>query len=160
MHLVSRMALIALVIGASTAVVGTGRLTWSLVVSGTLLWSVVPLLQLLSGVLLIRRADRQALDGYFSTHRSWSMWLLAGAAAVLVLPDPGGALMFLAATAVVPIILTARALAAFCRDSLGLSRASARRRVGLHQVVTYAVVLAYADFAVALMPRILALVGK
>lgn len=160
MHLLSRMALIALVIGASTAVVGTGRLSPSLVVSGTLLGSVVPVLQVLSGLLLIRRADWRTLDGYFSTHRSWSMWLLTFAVAVLLLPDPGGAVVYLAATAAVPMILTAKALAAFCRDSLGLGRTAARRRVALHQVVTYAAVLAYTDFAVALMPRILAMVGR
>ena len=151
------MALIALVIGSAMAVAATGRLTLSLAASTTLVWSWVPLVQLLTGLLLVRGADigvARALEGYFQTHRPWSLWLLACAVAIALLPNPGGALLLLAATFVVPLVVTVRMLKVFCRRELGLGAAQTRRRVALHQAVTWTVVLVYGGYAIALIPRV------
>ena len=159
MRLVARMALIALVIGTATSTVATGRVSVSLLASTTVCWSLVPVIQLFTGLLLVRGSSlpqARALDLYFGTHRPWSLWLLGFALLILVLPNPGGWVLTLAATAVVPIALTARRLTSLCRLELGFSAASARRRALLHQAVTGACCLAYGEYAGRLLPRFIA----
>jgi hypothetical protein len=63
--------------------------------------------------------------------------------------------IWIAITAAVPLIWTVRLLIGFCREVLHLSTGQARRRVALHQLVTYAILLAYINAAVALWPRVL-----
>ena len=117
------------------------------------------MIQLFTGMLLVRGSSlprAHALDLYFGTHRPWSLWLLAFALLILVLPNPGGWVLTLAATAVVPIALTARRLTSLCRVELGFSAASARRRALLHQAVTLGSCLAYGEYAGRLLPRFIA----
>jgi hypothetical protein len=154
----ARMGLIALVIGTATAVAATGRLTLSLVVSGTLVWSFVPVFQLFTGLLLVTGANigaARALEGYFRTHRAWSLWLLTCAVVTLLPAHSVWLVMVLAGSFLVPLVLTARALLAFCREDLGFSPDVSRRRVTLHQGATYVGVLLYLNFAVGLGPRLL-----
>ena len=157
------MALVALVIGTATSVAATGRITVLLLASGAVCWSVVPLVQLCTGVLLVRGCRvplPQALNRYFQTHRAWSLWLLAVALILLLLPNPGGWIIPLAATFVVPMALTVRRLTALCRLELGFSAAVARRRTLLHQSVTVASLLAYGEYAARLMPRLIDSAGR
>lgn len=155
-HLLARMALTPVVIGTAASVMGTGRVTMSLVASTALCWSFVPVLQLLTGLLLVRGAAAKgsALARYFATDRYWSSWMLALAAVVLLMPNPGGVVLYLLGTAVVPLLLTARALVWLRRDLSGDSRAAARTIVVLHQTITILLILAYAMWAGALWPRI------
>ena len=153
----ARMALIATVVGTATAVAATGRITLSLVLSGALMWSAVPVVQLLTGLLLVRGAPTRtsdALELYLRTHRAWSIWLLLCAAALILVPQPISIGLYAAATFIIPGALTVRMLVAFCRWELGFSRTAAMRRVLLHQVVTSLVLLSYGNYAGALIERI------
>ena len=157
------MALIVLVIATATSVAATGRLTVPLLLSGIVCWSFVPALQLLTGLLFLRgsRVDpAHALAAYFSTHRPWLLWLLIVTGTLLLLPDPGRVLLWAAATAVVPAVLTLRALTRFATDVFGDVPSRARRRVALHQGVTLVLVIFYVDQSVALWPRIAWVLGR
>jgi len=162
-HYFARMALVALVFATTMSVAATGRLTAGLLLSNFVCFSFVPLLQLATGLLMLRgsRLERRAaLDGYFATHRSWSLWILSMAAMVLILPNPGGATYTLALTAVVPASLTIRSLLRFSRNSLGDSSRAAWWRVARHQVATAIILLVYLDLSVALWPRVVAVLGR
>jgi hypothetical protein len=151
------MVLVSLVIGTATAVAATERVTASIVVSGALGWSFVPVLQLLTGLILIhggRGARWRTLERYFELHWPWSLWILAYHAALLLLPTRTLG-TWLALTGVVPMLVTARLLLRFTQEHVTEDRRAAIRRVVLHQAVTYSVFLAYAAVAVALWTRVL-----
>ena len=164
MHYLARMALVTLVLATAMSIAATGRLTVPLLLSGLACFWFVPVLQLLTGLLMLQRRRgvqrRAALDGYFETHRPWSLWILIMAAIVILLPNPGAATYSLALTAVVPAALTVRRLLRFSRETLGDSPPQAWHRVALHQAATFVVVLAYMDLSVALWPRVLAVLGR
>ena len=156
MRVASRMFLIAIVIGTTTAIASTGRLTLSLLVSGTLCWSFVPILQLMTGLILVRgaRVPRgRALELYFDTHRPWSLWLVSAAMLILLLADPGGWLIPILATATAPAMISGRAVFVLLTRSLGFSVSQARHRAALHYAITLAIVLIYAEYASALLRR-------
>jgi hypothetical protein len=159
-RLVGRMAVVALVIGTSVTASATERVTVPLVLAGALGWAFVPVLQLATGLLLVRAApgDRLALlDRYFSTGWPWLLWILAMHATFVGIPATRNLGLSLTATAAVPMLWTVRLLFAFCREDLGLDTAQTRWRVGAHQGTTYLLVLGYVWLAVALWPRIVGL---
>ena len=155
------MGLTALVVGTVSAVLGTGRVTLPLILSTTLMWSWVPVVQLLTGYLFIGRVPRrsEALAQYFETGKYWLVWMLVFAAAVLLAPRPFAILFYVVATSVVPLVLTARALARVRRQRFGERASVAWRRVLVHQAVTHGIVVGYFAWAVALWPRLIALFG-
>ena len=153
-----RPALVALVIGTSTAFSSTGHLTLGLLLSGFICWSFVPLIQMATATAIFRGAPAavpfsRRLDLWFMGHLPSSLWM---AAAALVL---GSAPMFtmperaLLATAVIPIVWTNIIAAAFCRVVLGDSRHAAIARVAIHQTITWIIALLYFGWAVALWSR-------
>jgi hypothetical protein len=153
----SHVALIALVIGTATAVVGAGRLDSALVISTTLVWSFIPLVQLATGVIVVAGrtpSKAAAFERYLATHRAWSLWILAVAAIVLVAPTASLVVSWLVLTAVVPLASTAFALAGLRRTLFGDSPRIAWLRVALHQGLTLAVIAAYVYWAVAAPPRL------
>lgn len=157
------MALIALVIGSSVTVSSTERITLPLVLAGAIGWSLVPCLQLLTGLLLLRGSSHaversRALHRYFDTHWPWSLWILTAAALTLV-PATRTFAVWILLTAGVPLIWTVRLLFRYCREVLHLPAPLALRRVALHQAATCALALAYVNFAVALWPRVLGWLG-
>ncbi|MEO5895708.1 MAG: hypothetical protein ABIS06_08400 [Vicinamibacterales bacterium] len=163
MHYSARMTLVALVFATTMSVAATGRLTGTLLFSNFVCFSFVPLLQLATGLLMLRgsRLERgAALDGYFATHRAWSLWALLMAGIVLILPNPGGATYTLALTAVVPAAMTIRSLLRFSRNCLGDSSRAAWWRVARHQAATVVILLVYLDLSVALWPRVVAVLGR
>lgn len=151
------MTLVALVIGASVTVSATERVTLSLVLGGAIGWSFVPVLQLLTGLLLVRKLDLRLLDRYFATHWPWSIWIIAAHAMFLLSAGSRGWGIWVAVTATVPILWTIWLLFAFCREELGLDVRQRRRRVALHQAATCVLLVAYISVAVALWPRIVGL---
>ena len=162
LRLAARLALVALVIGTSVTTSATERVTLSLALAGAAGWSFVPLLQLMTGFLLIRgaRAPRIGLlDRYFATGWPWTLWILAVHAGFVGFPATRRFGLFLILTAAVPIIWTVRLLWAFCRAELRLDARQSWRRVAGHQVATYVLVVAYVWIAVALWPRIQRLVA-
>ena len=152
------MALTALILGTATAVAATGRVTAALVVSGAVMWSFVPVIQLLTGLVLVRGAaigGRDALSRYFASHAPWSLWILAAAAFAVLVSNPFSWVLLVLPTAAVPMVLTARRLLRLCRTEFGFASALARRRVAVHQASTMAVILAYGEYAGGLLRRAL-----
>lgn len=159
MTIIGYMALTALVIGTAAGVSGTGRVTVPLVLSTTLIWSWVPVVQLLTGMVVVQGrgpARGVALMQYFATGRYWSIWILCIAVILLLLPDPQlwMWLDYLLLTFLVPATLTARSLRRMRRELFGDSPAAARWRVAAHQLITYSIVVLYIAWAVALWPRL------
>ena len=161
LRLVGQMALVALVIGTSVSIAATERVTISQVLTGAAAWAFVPLIQLCTGLWVVRGAGPGrrvwALERYFDTHRPWSLFLLASHAVLLVWTPARSNRVFLLPFAAVPIALTVFALTRVCREVVGMSAASARRAVALHQAMTYAVLIAYLAWASAYLPRIVGL---
>ena len=155
------MALTALVIGTATAVLGTGRVTVPLIAGTTLIWMWIPLVQLATGLFFVRGArvpTSDALARYFETGRYWSCWLLLFTAVLLFGPRPFATLDWAAATAIIPVVLTTRALTRTGCEVFGASDRDARRRALVHQGITHAILVVYFGWAVALWPRLAALV--
>lgn len=140
----------------------TERVTASLVLSGAIGWSFVPVLQLLTGLLLVRRPKRDRLEllaRYFGTHWPWSLWILAAQATLLLVPITRHFGQWITITATVPMLWTVFLLLRFCREELQLERRECWWRVAIHQSTTYAIALAYVSVAVSLRPRVVGLFG-
>ena len=161
MSLIGRMSLVALVIGTGVTASATERVTVSLVLAGAFGWSFVPILQLMTGLLLVggSRDRLRLLDRYFATGWPWLLWILSAHAAFVAIPVTRKYGLWITVTTCVPMLWTVRLLFAFCREELGLDTTQARRRIGAHQCVTYGLVVAYVWVAVALWPRIVRLFG-
>lgn len=157
MTVIRRMALTALVIGTAMAAVGTGRVTLPLILSTTVLWSFVPVLQLLTGLILVHGrgpSRREALAAYFATGHYWAIWILGMSALLLLVPSAFGIWPRLALSFVVPSVLTARALARLRWRLFGDTHAAAWRRVMFHQAITHLMIWVYFSWAVALWTRL------
>ena len=129
-----------------------------LVVSTTISWSVLVIAQMMIAfVVFAAPAMRtvgipRAIDLFFASHVPWSLWILAVAAWA---PVPGvRAFTPVLVTALAPMVLTPRMIAAFCREVLGMERRKAIIRTTMHQVVTWGVFVAVYGWSVALWPRI------
>jgi hypothetical protein len=149
-------ALIAALLGVTTAIAAAQRLTASLFLSATLSWSFVPVLQLITGALLIRSAQNRrvtfprALVLFFAGHGPWSVWLVLFAASQSLSPN----LTLTIAGALVALGWTAVIVNAFAREVLGLSRRAAMARTIAHQLTTVALILIYIELATAIAVRI------
>jgi hypothetical protein len=155
--ILGRMLLVAAVVGVSVTVTATEHVDVWLVISGTAGWSFVPVLQLGTGLVLIRGARlplTSALDRYFATGWPWSLWILTAHTALLLIPWLRGYSFGLLATVAIPIWLTFRLLVDVCQRDLGMPRRAAMRRVTEHQALTYTLIVLYVQISVALWPRI------
>src|SRR5687767_14667676 len=90
-----RAALPAGIAGIATAIAATGRITWSLALSGGICWSFVSLVQLATAVAVVApgvaRAELgRAIELFFLGHAAWSLWLIAVAALLPAAPVIGG----------------------------------------------------------------------
>jgi hypothetical protein len=154
-----RPLLVTIVIGASTAIGATGHVTPALVLSTTICWSFVVLLQV--GIALAVMAgparrtvgSARALDLYFAAHAPWSLWMLA---AVAWAPSPvGRPLTPILVAAAVPFILTPRILSAFFREVLELDPRQAMARTAAQQAMTWVTFGILFGTAIAAAPRVL-----
>jgi hypothetical protein len=153
----------ALILGSSMTMAGTRRAEPVVLFSTILCWSSVIALQMLIAVIVIARpASRtvgvaRALDLFFASHAPWSLWMLA---AVAWAPFPGerSALVPLLA-ALVPLLLTARMIAAFFREVLELDPRVALVRTAVHQAITWGTFVILYGSAVAIVPRIVQWIG-
>jgi hypothetical protein len=157
-----RPLLAAIVLGVSIAISGTGHVTPALVLRTTVAWSFVVVLQIAIALAVIAAPARRtvgvprALDLFFASHAPWSIFFLI---AVLLPPPVGGSTPALLALTVIPIGLTARAIAAYFREVLRLDRRRARRLTIVHQAITWTVFVVLFGSVVALRPRIVELLG-
>lgn len=160
-----RPALVALVLGTSTAFSATRHLTVGLAVSGFVCWSFVPLLQIATAALIMRSAVSRSvttatrLDLWFLGHAPWSLWAIAAALIIGNAPMSARVELPIIVSAVIPIAWTSVIGTVFCRVVLQDSRPAAIARTARHQVVTWTIAIVYIAFAVALWPRIVALAG-
>jgi len=159
---IRRPALAALVIGAAIAMGATGHVTPRLLLSTTLCWAFVVLLQVGIALPLIGGPSRptvglsRAIDLFFASHAPWSVWLLAAA---VWAPSPlGRPLMPVLVSAPVPLVLTIRMINAYFREVLELDPRDARARTILHQAATWGIPLVLYGTAVAAWPRILEMI--
>jgi len=157
-----RPALAAVVMGAAIALGATGHVTPRLLLSTTLCWAFVVVLQIAIAVALIVGPSRRtvglsrALDLFFASHAPWSLWLLAAAA---YSPSAlGRPLTPLLLSAVVPLALTVRMIAAYFREVLELDPRHARVRTILQQAATWGVPLVLYGTAVGFWPRFLEMI--
>lgn len=153
----------AVVLGGAVAMTGTRHVTPLLVLSTTACWVVLIAAQVLIALLVFGRAATRtvgvprALDLFFASHVPWSLWMLA---VVAWAPTPGGRpLTPVLLAALVPMVLTPRMIAAFCRQVLGMDGRQAIARTTMHQVVTWGLFVAVYGSAIALWPRILEALG-
>ena len=171
MAVIGYMLLTAVVMGAAAAVLGTGRVTVPLILSTTLVWSWLPVVQLLTGMVVVgtpldftrgKSPRNGALTRYFATGRYWSGWILCIAVILLLLPDPRLWVWvdYLLLTFLIPATLTARALTRLRRELFGDAPSAARRRVLLHQVITFSIIVLYISWAVAMWARLSAPTGQ
>ena len=154
-----RPLLVALVFGVTTAMSTTGRVTPSLLLSTTLCWSFVVVLQAVIATALIAAPARRtvglprALDLFFAGHAPWSLWMLAAAAWA---PSPIGRPVWpLLAAAAVPLLLTPRIVKAFFQEVLEMDPRHAFARAAAQQAISWGAFVALFGTAVALTPRIL-----
>jgi hypothetical protein len=137
----------------------TRHVTPALLLSTTLCWTVVVLVQAAIALTLIAGPARRtvglarALDLYFAGHAPWSLWLLAAAAWA---PAPLGRPVYpIAILAAVPLVLTPRILAAFFREVLEMDPREAAARTAAQQVMTWVTFVILFGTAVQLVPRVL-----
>ena len=154
-----RPALVAVVLGCAVAMTGTRHVTPLLVVSTTACWSTLIVAQIAIALAMFAKpASRtvgvaRALDLFFASHVPWSLWMLA---VVAWAPVPGGrSLAPLLVAALLPMGLTCRAIAAFCREVLRMDRRDAITRTTTHQLVTWGLFAGVFGWAVALWPRVI-----
>jgi hypothetical protein len=159
-----RPTLVALVLGAAMAISATRHAPPRLVLSTTMCWVVVVVLQLAIALPLIAGPARRtvgvprAIDLFFASHAPWSLWLLAFVAWA-PLPGVRGLTPILLA-ALIPIALTPWMLDAFFREVLKLDPRVALVRTMMHQAITWTLLVALFGAAVALTPRGLAWIGR
>jgi hypothetical protein len=159
-----RPVLVAVVLGVAVALASTRRVSPALVLSTTLAWSYVVVVQIAIALLFVSKAARRtvglarALDLFFAGHAPWSLFLLAAAAWA---PSAGGRPLWPLALAVIaPIVLTPRIVAAYFAEVLGFDRRSARRMAVAQQALTWTVFIAVNWIDSAFTPRVYEMLGR
>lgn len=153
-----RPLLVAVVLGLSAAIASTRRVSPALVLSTTIAWSYVVVVQAAIALPFLARAARRtvglarAVDLFFAGHAPWSLFVLAAAAWA---PSAATRPFWpLAVAAVVPLVLTPRIVSAFFTDALRLDSRAALRMTIAQQVITWTVFIAVNWIASAFTPRV------
>jgi hypothetical protein len=151
--LVRRPALAALVIGGAVALTSTGGATARALVTTTISWSFVPVVQLCVAAVLIALTRRpglrliSALDLFFVGQGPWLLWMLGVAAAALVAFRLGGhaipSLRYVLVFALIPLVWTWIILTAFGQAVLGLGRGRALGWAFLYQAAIWGIAYLY-----------------
>jgi hypothetical protein len=158
---IRRPLFVALLLGVAIAMTATHTVAAPVVVSVTLCWSVAVVIQLVTALIVVGPSSRRtvpmsrALDLFFLGHAPWSLWLLAVGGMATWTPDLVNTLTVVL-TMLVPAALTTRIVAAFSAVVLGNSRRAAVTRAALHHAITWIAIILLFAAAVALWPRVLA----
>ena len=157
----ARIVAPAMLAGMATAAAATGRISWSLAMTGAACWSFIGPLQALTAAAVILPSNRRvpfprALELFFVGHAAWSSWLVSSAAVLVAAPAalPLDAVLL---SALVPLVWTAIVIYAFFRQVLQLERWRAATWTAIHQALTALVMVLYVGWAVQLWPRLLGL---
>ena len=175
----ARVALSAAIVGTGTAAAATGRISWSLALSGTICWLPLIALQLLTAAAVIPPTARHArtrhartlapshpgtlapsslgtlIELFFHAHAPWSLWVLVVSASTIIAP----ALVtqdVLLASSLVPFVWTGVLVFACFSEVLNLDRRRALAATLVHQTLTGFLIAAYIAWAVQLWPRLIA----
>jgi hypothetical protein len=162
---IRRPLLHAVVLGTSLAMAATRRVDLALIVSVTLSWSFVVLLQWAAAWMLVRSSGGRnvpfvyAVDLCFVANAPWLMcYVLFAAWASFPAPHVrGGPTVYLPVAA---WIWTAVLVVAFCRHVLDDDRRAAWRRMAVQQLALLAIAFVLFAQAVQLWPRIIAWVAR
>lgn len=158
---IRRPLFVALLLGVTIAMTATHTVAAPVVVSVTVCWSVAVVIQLVTALIVVGPSSRttvplsRALDLFFLGHAPWSLWLLVVGGMATWTPDLVTTLTVVL-TMLVPAALTTRIVAAFSAVVLGTSRRAALRRAALHHAITWVAIILLFAAAVALWPRVLA----
>jgi hypothetical protein len=150
-HVLSRLAMILLVIAVMSPVMAVQRVTLGLVATAALSWSFVLLLQSIVGLAIIASAPTRkfgvlpALDLWFAGHVPYSLWMLVAFGRTALITKANMTAVILSAS--VPAIWTAIIVAAFCRSVLGTTVSAARWRAAAHFVSIWVITSSYIAWA-------------
>jgi hypothetical protein len=158
--LAARASIAPAIAGVATGLSATGRVSWSLVLSGIVCWSFLAAIQFLTAAMLIGRQGRpigywRAFELFFLGHAAWSLWLIGAGAYLHIVPESLRRDELLI-TAVVPAAWTAAVVFSYCREILRLDVRRAVLRTAVHQGLTILVIVAYVAWAIQLWPRLFA----
>jgi hypothetical protein len=159
-----RLALVAIIVGVSVTLSSARTAPLDLVLTGLLVWSFVPLLQLVAAIALcaIPRARSlslaRSIELLFIGHLPWSLWiLLMSIFGLTPISLPQSAQLL---TLLIPGAWTALIVIAFCRTVLGCTPRGARVLTAGHQAVTWTLFFAYVFLTSGIWPRVVAVVGR
>jgi|RhiMethySRZTD1v2_1073278.scaffolds.fasta_scaffold00203_19 hypothetical protein len=159
-----RPALIAVIIGVAVTMSSAGTVPFGLIVMGIVLWSFVPIVQLLIGTIVIGQARGRpmslprCLELLFIGHLPWSLWTLVMIGLFTFTPLPIG-VAIRGLSLLIPGVWTTMIVFAFCRTALGCTPRRARILTAAHQVMTWTAFFTYVFLVSGIWSRLLALVG-
>jgi hypothetical protein len=162
----ARPALFAFIVGAVTSICSTGRVTWSLVLGGTICWSFAPALQVVvASVVLSTSRPRppsltNQLDWFFIGQGPWALWLLTVAVWSVAVPITPQSRWPILASAVVPAAWTALIIFKFFRTAFQYTNKEALSRTCFHQGLIWLVIAAYLTLMNQLWPRLVGLLER
>jgi hypothetical protein len=165
--LLRRPALCALLLGACLSLTTAGRVTLRLILGGATVWSFAPLLQIAGAAAALPLARRRlpfsrAIDLYFLAHGPWSLWLIAVAGGLALLPTwrtfalLASPAAFVWLSVLVPLAWSGTITFAFFREALQMSRRRALGGLVVHGFVVWGAVLAFFLLSGQVWPRVLA----
>lgn len=150
-----RPLFIALAFGAFTSFTVSGRLTFHLLIDGTLSWSLIPVLQLLVMTAVVFAFSRgrvpiaRAIDLFFMGHGPLLFWLLGVAGACLFFPSrqihlwPTVWGWILPISFVVVLIWSNVTTFGFLKGALNLSPLGATKALLLYTMIFWGLILSY-----------------
>ncbi len=162
---IERLTLVAVIVGLCITLSSARTVPLDLVLTGLLIWSFVPVLQLLAAIALTSMPRTRtvslarALELLFIGHLPWSLWLLLVSGVEGFASDAVPQSVELLSL-VIPGVWTALIVSAFCRTVLGCTPRVARLLTAGHQAATWMLVFTYVLLTSGVWPRIVALVGR
>lgn len=159
-HVLGRVIVTALLIGATMATTATGVADAVVVLRTTLAWSFAVVVQVVGASALVASGSERrvmaarAFDLLFAANGPWSLWLVAFTTWTLVTNPLGRNLHWVLLTVAVPGVWTAYLVFAYCHVVLGESRQAAWRKASVHQSAMWIVGAGYFFWAVQGWPRL------
>lgn len=160
-HVLGRVIVAALLIGAAMATTATGVADAVVVLRTTLAWSFAAVVQVVGASALVATGSQRrvtaarAFDLLFAANGPWSLWLIGFTAWTLCTSPLGRPLHVAALTLAVPSVWTAYLVFAYCRVVLGETREVALRKATIHQSAMWIVGVSYFLWAVQGWPRLI-----
>jgi hypothetical protein len=162
----ARPAFFALIVGVVTSICSTGRVTWSLVLGGTICWSFAPAVQAVVASVVLSTSRRppatlaKQIDWFFIGQGPWALWLLTVGAWSAAVPITRQSQWPILTSAVIPAAWSALIVFKFFRTAFQYSRGEAVSRTWCHQGLIWLVIAAYITVMNQLWPRLVGLLER